>query len=106
MEEYRIYPTATMLSTKYDCLFLKGPVPYPWIRSASKIGGKTLHVGVLLWMISGMQKNKTFKLQLKFFEDCGISRTTLYSSLHKLQEENLIQLLKTRGKTHTVKICL
>lgn len=93
-----------MLSTKHDCLFLKGPIPYPWIRSASKLGGKSLHVGVLLWMISGMQKNKTFKLQLKFFRDCKISRTTLYSSLRNLESIGLIIVHKSTGKTSSVTI--
>lgn len=104
MKEFRMYPTDTMIKEKFDRLFIKGPIPYPWCKAASNLGGKALHVGMILWMTSGMTKSDTFKLQLKFFRDWGISKTTLYKSLEKLESKGLIKLLKSRGKTHTVTI--
>lgn len=55
-------------------------------------------------MTSGMVKDKQFKLQLKFFRDRGISRTTLYKNLKLLEKCNFIQVKKRSGKTHIITI--
>lgn len=34
--------------------FLKGPIPLPWLQGAARLPGKALHVGVVLWFLSGL----------------------------------------------------
>lgn len=48
MNKYRIYPNEEFIAKKYNKLFVKGAIPYPWLRGVSLLGGKTLHVGIIL----------------------------------------------------------
>src|SRR3954465_13057049 len=34
--------------------FLKGPIPWDWLETASKLPGKALALGMLLWREAGM----------------------------------------------------
>ena len=104
MEEYRIYPISEDIKLKRSRLFVKGPLPYLWLQKASRLNGKCLHVGIILWLISGMVKSNKFKLQNKFFKDFKISRTSVYCSLKKLETEGLISINKRSGKTHIIEI--
>jgi hypothetical protein len=37
--------------------FLRGPVPMHWLSEAHKVGGKAGLMGLILWHLSGMNKN-------------------------------------------------
>ena len=40
--------------------FIAGPIPVSWVCQASKLGVKTLLVGLALWHTKGLRKNNTF----------------------------------------------
>jgi hypothetical protein len=42
-------------------LFLKGPVPMPWLAAAAKLSGRAFAVGVLLWFFAGLTKSMVIK---------------------------------------------
>ena len=35
--------------------FLRGPIPWTWLLAASRLGGKVLHVGIVLWFLVGVR---------------------------------------------------
>ena len=37
--------------------FLKGPIPLYWLIAASKLPGKALAVGVVIWFRAGLEKS-------------------------------------------------
>ena len=37
-------------------LFLKGPIPLPWLAVAATLPGKALAVGIIIWFLQGIQK--------------------------------------------------
>src|SRR5262249_22725018 len=39
--------------------FLKGPVPWPWLRRAMALPGKALAVGLMLWLQGGITGRRT-----------------------------------------------
>ena len=46
-------------------LFLKGPLPWDWISRAAKLPGKSLGVGIVLWLLSGLKREREITLDRK-----------------------------------------
>src|SRR5271167_4644062 len=42
--------------------FIKGPVPLAWMKAAAMLPGKSLHAGLALWYLEGLEKAKTIAL--------------------------------------------
>ena len=43
------------LSLELDCL--RGPIPTAWIIAAARLPGRSLHVGMALWVISEINQS-------------------------------------------------
>ncbi len=58
--------------------YLKGPIPLDWLSGAARLPGKSLHVGIALWFMGGMQKSRVVPLSniagLRF----GLDRNAKY----------------------------
>src|SRR5688572_17273799 len=54
--------------------FLKGPVPWVWLRVALRLPGRALHLGIVLWLEVGLTRSRTVKVNLSRMEDIGITR--------------------------------
>ncbi len=82
--------------------FVKGPIPYLWIVRAAALPGKALHVGVALWYLSGLKKNKTIKAGGTVFIDLGISPRAKSRALRLFKEAGLITVEQKPGRVPIV----
>ena len=89
------------LGRKSNCPFLKGPIPIHWLVSARKVSPTALTVGLVLWHLSGLEKNKTFKVTNRILKMWGLNRFVKYRGLKKLEKAGLIKV-KRQNKTSPV----
>ena len=73
-------------------LFLRGPIPISWLAIAGNLPGKSLHVGISLWLAYGVEKQSRFRFTPKWYGWFDVSPATLRRSLRRLQEAGLIRL--------------
>ena len=64
--------------------FLKGPVPLPWLETAARLPGKSLHTGVALWYVAGLTRSPTVPLSNIAGERFGLDRNAKYRALEWL----------------------
>jgi hypothetical protein len=76
--------------------YLKGPVPWGWLQSASRLGGKALAVGVAIWRLSGIKKAPTVKLSLSTL-DMGFDRSNASRALVALERAGLVTVVRAPG---------
>jgi DNA-binding transcriptional ArsR family regulator len=77
--------------------FIAGPIPVSWVCHASKLGVKTLLVGLALWHIRGLRKLNTFTVSNLMLRDWGIQADAKSRALRKLEMAGLITV-ERRGK--------
>ena len=53
---------------------LYGPIPWAWWPPASRLPGKSLHVGAVCWLLAGWERSAGFELMLDGWADLGLSR--------------------------------
>lgn len=82
--------------------FLRGPIPWTWLSKASKVSEKGLHIAIGLWLIAGMSKKKTVKMQKKILQDLGVTRHAFYRARDKMEEVGLISVERKPGQTHLI----
>lgn len=87
---------------KEDKRFLKAPLPWNWLCSASKCPGKSLNVAIALRFIAGIKKDNRIKMQRAVLKDLGISRQTYNNGLKQLERVGLVTIEKGPGQTPTV----
>ena len=105
VKRLRLSPvTGTLVETKPTALFLKGPVPLNWITKAAKLPGKALALGIALWWLKGMSKGGEVKVTKTALNALNVSRDALYDGLKRLEEANLITVLRKPGKRPLVNI--
>jgi len=84
--------------------FLKGPVDWRWLSIAGCLRGRVLHVGIVLWLLSGMLKSPTVDLKARFLRDMGIDRHTAYRGTKALEGAGLVRVERRRGRAPVVTI--
>jgi hypothetical protein len=105
VKRLRLSPvTGTLVETKPTALFLKGPVPLDWISAAAKLPGKALAVGIALWWLGGMSKGGEVKVTKTALNALNVSRDAYYDGLKRLEEANLITIIREPGKKAHVHI--
>ena len=77
--------------------FIAGPIPVSWVCHASKLGVKTLLVGLALWHIMGLRKMNTFIVSNLMLRDWGIRADAKGRALRKLERAGLISV-ERQGK--------
>jgi hypothetical protein len=88
-------------------LFLRGPVPLPWLGRACELpGGKPLAVALAIWYLSGLRKSKeNLRLgsdTLRHFNVTG--RSAKKKALLQLERAGLIRVERRQGKNPLVSI--
>jgi hypothetical protein len=78
--------------------FLKGPVPWPWLRRALTLPGKALHVAVLLWMEAGCRRSRTVRFRLAGTAALGIHPDTAKRGLRALAAAGLVSIRHRPGR--------
>jgi hypothetical protein len=83
-------------------LFLKGPVPWPWIVSAATLPGKALIVGLCLWRLAGALKSRTVTLGNAELKPFGVDRAVKSRALVALERAGLITVARERSRFPSV----
>jgi hypothetical protein len=78
--------------------FLKGPVPWPWLRRAMSLPGKALAVGLMLWLQRGMTGRRTVRFCLARAAADGIPTTTARRAIRELKRAGLVLLRCQPGR--------
>jgi hypothetical protein len=93
-------------SQKPVVLFLKGPVPLPWLAMAQHAGGTALCVGIFLWHLKGLTGTpENLVITRKRAKDTmGLGRDALSRGLDRLEVAKLIATTRGRGKAIRVTI--
>jgi hypothetical protein len=89
---------------KQKPLFIRGPIPLPWVECAAKLPGKALALGFGLWWLHGMNKGGEVKLTKRLLESFNISRDAAADGLNRLEQSGLVQVKRAPGKRATVRI--
>ena len=99
------HPTRS-LARKPVMLFLKGPVPLPWLVAAQNAGGTALSVGIFLWHLMGMTGSpEDLVVTRKRAKDVmGIGKDALSRGLDRLEAAKLITTTRGQGKAIRVTI--
>ena len=79
--------------------FLKGPVPLNWLAAAAALPGKTLHVGIAIWLAYGVLKKRRFPFTPKWHQRFSIGPRALRQSLQRLQAANLVRIERRPGSS-------
>ena len=84
--------------------FLRGPIPWDWIKIASSLPGMALHVGIALWHLAGFDNCAIVKLSGKLLRGMGVERHSGYRGLKQLEEGKLVAVKRHRGRNPEVTI--
>src|SRR5947208_3306201 len=78
--------------------FLKGPIPWPWLRRALALPGKALHLAVLLAKEGGCRRTRTVRLRLGGTLALGIHPDTAKRGLRALATAGLVLIRHRPGQ--------
>jgi len=78
-------------------MFLKGPVPQPWLSRASTLPGKSLHIGIAIWFLAGIARSRTIRLSGRVTTAFGADRHAKYRALRWLENARLITVSRRPG---------
>lgn len=82
--------------------FIRGPIPWSWIASASQLPGKSAHVAWALWFAAGVHRSRTFPVPMNRIREIGVSRQAAYRSLQTMENAGLVALERGSGKRAVV----
>ena len=82
--------------------FLKGPIPLDWLKRASQLPGRSLHVGLMVWYLAGLKQSSSVSLSNKLTREFGIDRNAKYRALEWLAGAGLITVASGAGRAPSV----
>ncbi len=83
---------------------LRGPIPWAWWETASKLGPGPARVGIVCWAVSGWEHSRTFVLDRTAWADVGLSPWTVTRGLVELASAGLVTLDRSRGRSPVVRL--
>ena len=79
--------------------FLKGPIPFPWLRGAAGLPGRALAVATELWFGAGIKKQRTLSISLSNLRVAPrISRSAASRALQALEHAGLVSVQRRPGR--------
>ncbi len=90
--------------TRAHGLFLKGPIPWPWLSAAARLPGRALHVAVGIRLLVGMKKTSRIALSVSWLAELGLSRHAAYRGLTALEGRGLVSVDRHRGRKPMVTV--
>ncbi len=84
--------------------FLRGPIPLNWLSAAAGLPGKSLHVGVALWLEVGLRNSAVVPLSNLTGRYFGLDRNAKYRGLDWLEQAGLISVERKPGRAPMVTI--
>ena len=83
---------------------LYGPIPWQWWLPASRLPGRSLHVGAVCWLLAGWERSAGFELALEGWADLGLTRFSASRGLDELERAELVSVGRTPGRPLLVTI--
>ena len=83
---------------------LYGPMPWAWWLPASRLPGKSLHVGAVCWLLAGWERSADFELALDQWAEFGLSRFSASRGLEALEGAGLVSVARSPGRSPVVTI--
>ncbi len=83
---------------------LYGPIPWQWWLLASRLPGKSLHVGAVCWLLAGWERSAGFELALDDWAEFGLSRFSASRGLDELERAELVSVGRTPGRSPVVTV--
>ena len=81
--------------------YLRGPIPWLWLRSAYTITPSCLMVALGLWHWRALNKATTFKLTMnRLAEFVGLSYRTVQRMVKIMVEAGMIEVRRNPGSSH------
>ena len=82
--------------------FLWGPIPWSWIEAAMRLPGRSSDVGIILWQVAGMRKNRIVRFEHKAARSVGIERRAVSRALASLENAGLVEVERKPGRCPVV----
>ncbi|MCZ7646229.1 MAG: hypothetical protein M5U26_13260 [Planctomycetota bacterium] len=79
-------------------MFLRGPIPLPWLTRAAALPGKALTVGLAIWFQAGLTGKAEVKLTQATLVHFNVGRKAAYRALDFLQAAGLIAANRANGR--------
>jgi hypothetical protein len=83
---------------------LYGPIPWAWWLPASRLPGRSLHVGAVCWLVAGWERSAVFEMALGGWADLGLSRFSAFRGLSELERAELLCVSRMPGRCPVVTI--
>jgi hypothetical protein len=83
---------------------LYGPIPWSWWLPASRLPGRSLHVGAVCWLLAGWERSASFELALDGWADLSLSRFSASRGLDGLALAGLVFVRSMPGRSPIVTI--
>jgi hypothetical protein len=99
VEEVRM-PALVSLELEFLC----GPIPIAWIIAAARLPGRSLQVGLALWVISEINQSRVVALTNLASQYFGLDRNSKYRGLACLEHEGLVIVRRKLGQPPIVTI--
>ena len=85
-------------------MFLKGPIPWPWLEQAARLPGQALAMGLVAWHLKGLKKSDTFRMEPSKARSLGMSPRVARRGLKALEDAGLVAVDRHRGRSPTVTV--
>ena len=79
--------------------FVRGPIPYEWLRLALNIGNKTGNLALAIWFLVGVKGSNPILLTPHVLKDFSISPRSARRILSQLETAGLIRMDRKRGRS-------
>lgn len=78
--------------------FLKGPIPWDWLRQAAVLPGQSLIVGLIAWREAGIVQSMTVSLRPARYRQCGVSQPAAARAVRNLESAGLVRVIRRPGR--------
>ncbi len=78
--------------------FLKGPIPGDWLSQAAALPGKSLHVGLALWYLVGLNKQRGVTLTRAVLAKFAVMPDAGRRGLQQLEDAGLVVVQRHSGR--------
>jgi hypothetical protein len=84
--------------------FIKGPIPWGWITTAATLPGKSLHIALGLWYVTGLKKSRSVVLSRSVLQHLGLGARATRNGLRRLEMAGLIEVDRSNGRSPRVTV--
>ena len=87
-------------------MFLKGPIPWEWLKEAARLPGKALAVALVAWHLRGLRKSNNFRMEPSKARSLGLSPRVARRGLKALENAGLVAVARHRGRSPEVTLLI